>query len=245
MTFQINNCLNKFFFHGSSCYKVTRETAKTIFYMRCEFDRVLDLDTGVIWMSVDSIHHRHFLPIVYGPEEKHIKKKVEGRLQFYDDISNLYIKSSIVKDDYLVSSFYLQGSNLKLASKLQYYLLSLDVLQDRMNSTDVRVPIIYREFMDNTKEILKNPNLDAIKHLLKHEILNGDDLRMNKLIEIINKHNLNQETRALECLNDECPVCLEIKDINKGYYKCNHSFCETCYQGWCKNSLKCPLCRSE
>ena len=160
----------------------------------------------------------------------------------------IFILRTHVTNYYSTSNFNLQRKNLELAGELKFRLLSLEEIHGKMNIPTYRgmAKKTYNEYKIKIKDILSNSNIDAIKMLLKYEILNQDELKMNEIIEIIDKHNLEQDIKKTECLNDEeCPVCLDIKDINKGYYNCNHSFCEPCYKGWSKNSDNCPMCRSD
>jgi hypothetical protein len=44
-------------------------------------------------------------------------------------------------------------------------------------------------------------------------------------------------------INDECPICLDVKSCEIGHFKCKHHLCFGCYKSL--NIKTCMICRSE
>jgi hypothetical protein len=59
---------------------------------------------------------------------------------------------------------------------------------------------------------------------------------------VVAKNDPNIEAQFMD--DGECPVCLEVQPLRKGYKKCDHEFCNECISKWKQTKSTCPLCRS-
>jgi hypothetical protein len=242
------NYINSFFYIGEVPYKITKLTAKTIFYKECIIDNLIIVNSGNILQSCDKkyYHYSNFYD-PFSAEHKITTARFEKlNYEVIDNLDHTVYNYNI--PGYYQSIFFNDTNLLKKIYQLQYYIESYKIISELLDSLDQRTDekgiLLFNKNVDLFDEVKSNIyNLTKKDDQIVNELFNYNKyiMSLRKMTYIV-KSVYDEFIEKMDKLIDECPICLDEKSCTIGHFLCSHHLCNDCYKQL--NSKICMLCRS-